>query len=160
MGCVHRASNRRCGCAVRSDYQFIVDIIPDLFSLSVFDEIFRNAVAKDIILRFSGSDGWELSEGLSPTAFVIQSLSVPSQWVDEATAYRLGYLKNNVWGKVVYYLARAGKTERAKAVMCERIAPGAVLRSTVAADDLLSLLEGIGRCAIYLFYVTVLFIFL
>ena len=123
-------------------------------------EILRNAIAKDIILRFAGADGWEVSEGPSPTAFVIQSLSVPSQWVDEATAYRLGYLKNNVWGKVVYYLARAGKTERAKAVMCERIAPGAVLRSTVAADDLLSLLEGIGRCAIYLFYVSVLFIFL
>ena len=101
---------------------------------------------KDIILRFAGVDGWEVSEGPSPTAFVIQSLSVPSQWVDEATAYRLGYQSSsNLWGKVVYYLARAGKTEQARAVMCERIAPGAVLRSTVASDDLLRLLEDIGR---------------
>ena len=119
---------------------------------------FRNAVAKDIILRFSGSDGWELSEGPSPTTFVTQSLSVPPQWVDEATAYRLGYLSisSNVWGKVVYYLARAGKTKQAKAVMCERIAPGAVLRSAMAADKLLSLLEGIGRCISITVYIAII----
>ena len=100
-----------------------------------------------------------MAEGPNPAAFVTQSLSVPSQWLDEATAYRLGYSSSPSpsvsasgrvspspvwWGKVVYYLSRAGKTAQARKVLCEQIAPGAILRSKSASSELLTLLMEIS----------------
>jgi len=61
--------------------------------------IIRNAITKDIILRWAGGDDWEMqaSEG-EPASFVTQSLAVPMQWVHEATAIQQGYVQD--WAKV------------------------------------------------------------
>jgi hypothetical protein len=157
-------------CSIRK--HFITQLISEGYwlwavfvALQISDDVSRGIIVKEMIFRYAVIDGdfegiidsneifdysrlrsLKCCNNSDQAYFLVNILKVPLSWLHESAAYRYGYSCN--YFKQVQHLNFAKLWLPAKEIVCTKLAPMILLKSSVASHSLLLLLESMDLGAV------------